>query len=78
MQAERIAFNTDDEWGELQSQLRDRGWGDGLPLVPPTEARVQAMYRYVDHAPEHVVAKLAPKMGAATVELIAVNAVMAG
>ena len=76
--AERIEFNVDDEWGALQSQFQEREWGDGLPLVPPTETRVQAMYRYVDHAPEHVVAKLAPKMGAATVELIAVNAVMAG
>ena len=78
VQAEHIRSTTDDEWGELQSQLRDHGWGDGLPLVPPTEARVQAMYKYVDHAPDHVVARLAPKMGAATVELIAVNAVMAG
>ena len=76
--AERIEIATDDEWGALQQSFVERGWSDGLPLVPPTEARVQAMLRHVDRPAEQVVGTLAPRMGAATVESIAVNAVMAG
>lgn len=55
-----------------------RGWGDGLPLVPPTEAAVAEMLSGTDLAPDHVVGKIEPRNGKATVEKIAVNAVMAG
>ncbi len=55
-----------------------QGWTDGLPFVPPTPDRVQGMYRYLDRAPDDVVAELAPRNGEATVERIAINAVMAG
>ena len=79
LRAERIDVPAgDDAWDDAQREFMRRGWGDGLPMVPPTPARVQAMLRFVDHAPDHVVAALAPRMGAATVEAIAVNAVMAG
>ena len=60
------------EYAELQ------GWGDGLPLVPPTEARVQAMLDATPLPPSHVVGVVEPRRGEATVEKIAVNAVMAG
>lgn len=53
-------------------------WGDGLPLIPPTDARIAAMLAATPLASTHIVADLPPKMGAATVELIAINAVMAG
>jgi len=55
-----------------------RGWSDGLPLVPPTEAAVAEMLQGTDLPPGHLVAKLEPRFGHATVEKIAVNAVMAG
>ena len=55
-----------------------RGWGDGLPLIPPTAERVQAMLETVDEPPEAVVGVVEPRRGEATVEKIAVNAVMAG
>lgn len=55
-----------------------RGWGDGLPLVPPTEAAVAEMLAGTDLPPGHVVAELDPRHGKATVERIAINAVMAG
>lgn len=55
-----------------------RGWTDGLPIVPPTRERVDAMMATVDLAPDHVVAVLPPKKGEATIEALAVNAVMAG
>ncbi|MFN7426988.1 MAG: hypothetical protein ACK5T2_11125 [bacterium] len=56
----------------------DRRWSDGLPVIPPTPARVARMLSGSSRAPTAVVATLAPGFGAATVELIAVNAVMAG
>jgi len=77
-QAQRVEVTGEDEWLDVQAAMMERGWGDGLPLVPPTQARVQAMLRYTDLAPTHVVGTLAPRMGAATVEHVAINAVMAG
>jgi hypothetical protein len=55
-----------------------KGWGDGLPLVPPTAERVQAMLDFVAEAPDAVVGTAEPRRGEATVEKIAINAVMAG
>jgi len=54
------------------------GWTDGLPIIPPTEDLVGETLRYTDRAPEETVVELPPKGGAATVEKIAVSAVMAG
>jgi len=55
-----------------------RGWSDGLPLIPPTPARVQAMLETVDAAPADVIGVVEPLRGDATAEKIAINAVMAG
>jgi len=55
-----------------------RGWMDGLPFIPPTEQRVARMLAYADRDPKEVVAVLPPRWGEATVEKMAVNAVMAG
>lgn len=55
-----------------------RGWTDGLPVVPPTEERVEAMLSAVPRDPGEVVGILAPRYGKATLEKIAINAVMAG
>jgi hypothetical protein len=55
-----------------------RGWGDGLPLVPPTPARVQAMLEAVDESPETVIGIVEPRRAEATAEKVAINAVMAG
>ncbi|MDH3300874.1 MAG: thioredoxin family protein [Acidimicrobiia bacterium] len=56
----------------------DRGWTDGLPVVPPTEARVMAMLEGTSRAADDVVAEIPPDLHEATVEQIAINAVMAG
>jgi hypothetical protein len=53
-------------------------WGDGLPVVPPTPERVRAMLRYTDRRPDQIVARIAPGFGEASVERIAINAVLAG
>ena len=55
-----------------------RGWTDGLPVVPPTLGRVEAMVRGAERDAREVVGELEPLMGLATVERIAANAVMAG
>ncbi len=56
----------------------EQGWGDGLPLVPPTQERVLAMLAGSTRRSDDVVAVLPPANGVCTVEALAVNAVMAG
>jgi hypothetical protein len=55
-----------------------RGWTDGLPVVPPSEARVLAMLDGTSRAPDDVVATVPPDLVECTVEKVAVNAVLAG
>lgn len=69
------------EFAELEDEFEamyDRGWSDGLPLVPPTEARVMRMLEGTTRAPSDIVANVPPDLVDVTVEKIAVNAVMAG
>lgn len=54
------------------------GWTDGLPIIPPTPERVERMLSYVGRRGDEVIAEMPPAMGDATVEKIAINAVMAG
>ncbi len=56
----------------------ERGWTDGLPIVPPTEARVLAMLEGTTREPDEVVAIVPPDLAPCTVEKVAINAVMAG
>ncbi len=56
----------------------DRGWTDGLPVVPPTEIRVLRMLAGTQRAADEVVAVVPPNLVACTVEKVAVNAVLAG
>ena len=58
--------------------LDEQGVTDGLPVVPPTEARVARMLEGTSRAPGDVVAEVPPNLAPATVEKIAINAVMAG
>lgn len=55
-----------------------RGWSDGLPVVPPTPARVLRMLEGTPRAPDDVVAVVPPDLVPCTVEKVAINAVMAG
>jgi peroxiredoxin len=55
-----------------------QGLDDGLPVVPPTEARVLRMLAGTRRAASDVVANVPPNLAPATVEKIAINAVMAG
>jgi len=67
-----------DELEAIAEQFEADGWGDGLPIVPPTEARVRHFVEALGRPPDELVAVIPPGMGLATVEKIAVNAVMAG
>jgi hypothetical protein len=58
--------------------MYERGWSDGLPLVPPTPERVVAMLEGTSRDPSEVVAIVAPDLRECTVEKVAINAVMAG
>ncbi|TML14921.1 MAG: hypothetical protein E6G39_07635 [Actinobacteria bacterium] len=68
----------DDDAGALYELSMRAGWGDGLPLLPATESRVLELIESVPHPPDHCVAVLPPRRGAATIEKVAVNAAMAG
>jgi hypothetical protein len=77
--ADRAArFEAADDLEAINRLYRERQWSDGLPIVPPTPERVERMLRHTKRAPEELVARIAPAFGAATVERIAINAVLAG
>jgi hypothetical protein len=63
---------------EFTKESLKLGWGDGLPLIPPTEGRVRAFLAASNFFPDQVVATLPPLRAECTVEKIAINAVMAG
>jgi hypothetical protein len=62
----------------VNAEFYQRGWTDGLPIVPPTEERVAAMIAYTDRDPDESLGLLGPRWGKATPHKLAVNAVMAG
>jgi hypothetical protein len=64
---------------EINDYFYERGWSDGLPIVPPTQARVQAMLGGMPWRDANdVISVVPPRMGTASMQQIAVNAVMAG
>ena len=62
----------------LDDEFQSRGWSDGLPIVAPTRGRVDAMLQYANRDRAAELGGMAPRQGVATVEILAVNAVMAG
>jgi hypothetical protein len=67
-----------DVFTEINEIFYKRGWADGLPIVPPTRERVEEMLKGSDLSSDFLITYVDPMMGQATVEKIAVNAVMAG
>jgi hypothetical protein len=63
---------------EVNALFEARGWTDGLPITPPTLARVEAMCASTTRASSEMLGEVEPLRGEATVEKIAANAVMAG
>ncbi len=63
---------------EVNDFYYKKGWMYGMPVIPPTEEKVKEMLAGTDLPADYLVAKIPPMQGKATVEKIAVNAVMAG
>ena len=68
----------DDDPAAFTKFATDAGWGDGLPLLAPTEERVREHVAASRRYPDQLLAELPPRAGRCTVEKLAVNAVMAG
>jgi hypothetical protein len=75
LKSRRIAIGEDED---EQEAMYERGWSDGLPLVPPTEERVLKVLDGTARDPQEVIGLIPPALAPATVEKIAINAVMAG
>jgi hypothetical protein len=67
--------------GSLQEVNRfyyKRGWGDGFPIIPPTEEAVAEMLTGTDFPKDLELGRLICRLGKTTIEKLAINAVMAG
>lgn len=77
LQSELVQVENDPE--AFYKLSLEQKWGDGSPLIPPTDERVEAMLAATSRASTDIVSdEVPPKHGIATVELVAINAVMAG
>lgn len=63
---------------DVNSFMLRQGWGDGLPMIPPTQDVVEWLLMGTARSREEVVGVLEPANGKATIESIAINAAMAG
>lgn len=63
---------------QVNAHFQEMEWSDGLPIVPPTLARVEEFLRYTDRSHDEVIAVLPQMNLRATVWNIAANGVMAG
>jgi hypothetical protein len=67
-----------DNLEEVNELFYRNAWCDGLPIIPPTKERVNHMLSGTRYNPDQIIGLIPPRMGAATVQMIAINAVMAG
>jgi hypothetical protein len=77
MLTERDGIDVDDPWAAIEV-CYERGWTDGLPVVPPTEPLVDRMLGAGPWARDHVLLVEPVRGRAVTAEKAAINAVMAG
>ena len=75
IQARKVAFG---EYDDAVEVCFERGWSDGLPVVPPTDVRVLRMLAGTTRQPGEVLGLIPPNLAPCTVEKAAINAVMAG
>lgn len=66
------------EWDDEIEACFDRGWSDGLPVVPPTDVRILRMLEGTSRRPDETIGDVPPNLSPITVEKVAINAVMAG
>jgi hypothetical protein len=75
LRSRRVALGSAED--EIEA-MYERGWTDGLPVVPPTEERVLAALAGTSAPPDEIVAVVPPDLVECSVEKVAINAVMAG
>ena len=68
----------EDSFEAVNNLFIEKGWSDGLPVIPPTVSAVEKMLSGTKRDPSEMLAKIPPSWGEASIEKIAVNAVMAG
>ena len=78
LKAPGASIEAEEDFDAINALYLERGWGDGLPIVPPTAERVEKMLLYCDRPWNEPIAKVAPRYGEATPLRLAANAVMAG
>ncbi len=74
-QSRSITLSADDDPIEV---AYDRGWSDGLPVVPPTDLRIARMLTGTTRPATDIVGLIPPNLVECTVEKVAINAVLAG
>ena len=62
-------------WMEL---VESKGIGDGLPIVPPTPARLERWLASIDREGDEILGTVPPRWGQLTIKALAINAIMAG
>ncbi|MBI2907622.1 MAG: hypothetical protein HYX92_08215 [Chloroflexi bacterium] len=75
---EEAKFHFESDCEAINNLFFERGWTDGLPVIPPTEEAVGAMLSGAGRDRSEILGKIPPNWAYATVEKVAVNAVMAG
>jgi hypothetical protein len=78
LRAPGASIEARDDFDAINALVRERGWSDGLPVVPPSAERVREMLAYCDRPWHEPIARIAPRYGEATPLRLAANAVMAG
>lgn len=63
---------------DIMEACFDRGWSDGLPVIPPTPLRVMRMLSGTDRAGDEIIGDIPPDRVPCSIEKVAINAVMAG
>src|SRR5688572_26547787 len=66
------------EGADLIEWYYERGYSDGLPLVPPTPAKVAAVIDALGGDAARLLSRVPPRWGSLTREVLAINMVMAG
>ena len=65
-------------WQDEHEYCYERGWSDGLPVIPPTPQRILRMLSGTRRDPQEIVGQMPPNLSPCTVEKVAINAVLAG
>ena len=78
LRAPGAAIEAEDDFDAVNTLFREKGWSDGLPVIPPTRQRVEQMLAYCDRPWDKPLGKVPPRYGEATPVRLAANAVMAG